>query len=142
MPSGLNETFICLIPKVKSPQQITEYRPISLCNVSYKIISKVLANRLKRILAEVVNKSQSAFVAGRLISNNVMVAFETTHCINGRRKCKDPLMALKLDMSKAYNRGEWRYLEVIMRKLEFNERWTSLMMMCISTVTYSVLING
>ena len=110
--------------------------------MSYKIISKVLANRLKRILAEVVNESQSAFVAGRLISNNVMVAFETMHCINGRRKCKDPLMALKLNMSKAYNRGEWRYLEVIMRKLRFNERWTSLMMMSISTVTYSVLING
>ncbi|KAL0009842.1 hypothetical protein SO802_004950 [Lithocarpus litseifolius] len=142
MPSGLNETFICLIPKVKSPQKITEYCPISLCNVSYKIISKVLANRLKRILAEVVNESQSAFMLGRLISDNVMVAFETMHCINGRRKGKDPLMALKLDMNKAYDRVEWRYLAVIMRRLGFNERWISLMMMCISTVTNSVLING
>nr|XP_023876772.1 uncharacterized protein LOC111989214 [Quercus suber] len=71
-----------------------------------------------------------------------MVAFETMHCINGRRKGKDPLMALKLDMSKAYDRVEWQYLEVIMRRLGFSERWISLMLMCISTVTYSVLING
>ena len=67
MPSGINETYICLIPKVKSPQKITEYRPISLCNVIYKIISKVLANRLKSKLAEIIDESQSAFVPGRLI---------------------------------------------------------------------------
>ena len=142
MPPGLNETFICLIPKVKSPQKITEFRPISLCNVSYKIISKVLANRLKKILAEVINESQSAFVPGRQITDNVLVAFETMHCINGKRKGKEALMALKLDMSKAYDRVEWRYLKVIMRKLGFNERWISLVLMCISTVSYSVLING
>ena len=142
MPPGLNETFICLIPKVKSPQKITEFRPISLCNVSYKIISKVLANRLKKILANVVNESQGAFVLGRQITDNVLVAFETMHCINGKRKGKEALMALKLDMSKAYDRVEWRYLEVIMRKLGFSERWISLVLMCISTVSYSVLING
>lgn len=93
MPIGLNETFICLIPKVKSPQKITEFRPISLCNVSYKIMSKVLANRLKRILAEVVNESQSAFVPRRQITNNALMAFETMHCINGRRKGKEALMS-------------------------------------------------
>ena len=106
MPPALNETFICLIPKVKSPQKITEFRPISLCNVSYKIISKVLANRLKRILAYVINESQSAFVPGRQITDNVLVAFETIHYFNGRRKGKEALMALKLDMSKAYDRVE------------------------------------
>ena len=74
--------------------------------MSYKIISKVLANRLKKILVDVVNESQSAFIPGRLISNNVMVAFETMHCINGRKKGKNALMALKLDMSKAYDRVE------------------------------------
>ena len=114
MPPGLNETFICLIPKVKSPQKITEFRLISLCNVSYNIISMELANRLKKILANVVNESQSAFVLGRQITDNVLVAFETMHCINGKRKGKEALMALKLDMSKAYDREEWRYLEVIM----------------------------
>ena len=114
MPPGLNETFICLIPKVKSPQKITEFCPISLCNVSYKIISKVLANRLNKILVDVINESQSAFVPGRQITDNVLVAFETMHCINGKRKGKEALMALKFDMSKAYDMVEWRYLEVIM----------------------------
>ena len=142
MPPGLNETFICLIPKVKSPQKITEFCPISLCNVSYKIISKVLANRLKKILADVINESQSAFVSGRQITDNVLVAFETMHCINEKRNGKEALMALKLDMSKAYDRVEWRYLELIMRKLGFSERWIALVLMCIGTVSYSVLING
>ena len=142
MPPGLNETFICLIPKVKSPQKITEFHPISLCNVSYKIISKVLANWLKKILADVINESQSAFVPGRQIMDNVLVAFETMHYINGRRKGKKALMALKLDMSKAYDRVEWRYLEVIMQKLGFSERWIALVLMCISTISYSLLING
>lgn len=76
------------------------------------IISKVLAIRLKIILAEVVNESPSAFVLRSLITDNVMVAFETMHYINGRRKGKEALMALKLDMSKAYDRVKWWYLEV------------------------------
>ena len=142
MPSGLNNTYICLIPKVKCPQEITEFRPISLCNVVYKIVSKVLANRLNLILLEVINESQSAFVPGRQITDNVLIAFETMHCIDQRRKGKNGLMAIKLDMSKAYNRVEWSFLERMMRKLGFHEKWISLMMMCVKSVSYSVLING
>ena len=82
MPEGLNETFICLILKVNCPQKIMEFRPISLCNVVYKLVAKVLANRLKKILPEVINESQSAFVPGRQITDNVLVAFETMHCID------------------------------------------------------------
>ena len=86
LPCELIETYICLIPKVASPQKITEFRPISLCNVVYKTISKVLANRLKKILREVIDEAQSTFVPGRSITDNVLVAFETMHCIDQRRK--------------------------------------------------------
>jgi len=87
-PNGLNETYICLIPKVKCPQKITEFRPISLCNVIYKIVAKILANRLKKILPDVISESQSAFVPGRQITDNVIAAFETMHSIDQRRKGK------------------------------------------------------
>ena len=142
MPIRLNDTYICLIPKVNSPQKITEYRLISLCNVIYKIVAKVLANRLKGVLPKVINDAQSAFVPGRQITDNVLAAFEVMHCINQRRKGKEGLMAIKLDMSKAYDRVEWGFLEVMMRKMGFQDRWISFMMMCVNTVSYSVLING
>ena len=142
MPIRLNDTYICLIPKVNSPQKITEYRLISLCNVIYKIVAKVLANRLKGVLPKVINDAQSAFVPGRQITDNVLAAFEVMHCINQRRKGKEGLMAIKLDMSKAYDRVEWGFLEVMMRKMGFQDWWISLMMMCVNTVSYSVLING
>ena len=109
-------------PKVKSPQKITEYRPISLYNVLYKLISKILANRLKKFLAAVIDDSQSAFVLGRLITDNVMVTFETMHYIDQRKKGKEALMAIKLDMSKAYDRVEWVYLEAMMRKMGFHKK--------------------
>lgn len=72
----------------------------------------------------------------------MLVAFESMHCINQRRKGKETLMAVKLDMSKAYDRVEWSYLEAIMKKMGFHEKWIELMMMCVSTVSYSMLING
>ena len=142
MPFGLNDTYICLIPKVRSLQKITEYHPISLCNVVYKIVAKVLANRLKGVLPEVISNAQSAFVPGRQITDNVIATFEVMHCINQRRKGKEGLMTIKLDMSKAYDWVEWGFLEAMMRKMGFQDRWISLMMICVNTVSYSVLING
>ena len=82
MTPHANETYICLVPKAKNPQKITKFRPISLCIVIYKIMSKVLANRLKKILPKVISEAQSAFVLGMLITDNVLVAFETMHTID------------------------------------------------------------
>ena len=86
MPRVINDTYICMIPKTKNPQKITDYHPISLCNVMYKLISKVLMNKLKKILHSVINEAQSAFVPRRLIIDNVVVAFETMHSIAKRKK--------------------------------------------------------
>jgi len=118
----LNVTNIVLIPKVNSPSKLTDYRPISLCNVLYKLISKVLANRLKIILPHIISLEQSAFVPGHLITDNVLVAFETLHTMATRLAGKDGYMALKLDMSKAYDRMEWNFLEVMLCRLGFETR--------------------
>jgi hypothetical protein len=138
----INFSHISLIPKKKYLEQMSDFRPISLCNVVYKIISKVLANRLKLVLPFVISESQSAFVPGRLITDKISVAFELIHKLKAKRSGRKGEMALKLDMSKAYDRVKWIFLESIMRRMGFAERWISMVMECIKTVHYSVLIDG
>ena len=106
MIPDLNRTYIVLIPKIKNSVKVSNYRPISLCNVIYKIIAKVLANRLKQILPQIISPTQSAFVLGRLITDNVLVAYEALHTMHGRRKGKIGTLAMKLDISKAYDKVE------------------------------------
>ena len=86
MVPAINYTHIVLIPKVKKPENMADFRLISLCNVIYKIISKVLANRLKLILAQLISPTESAFVPRRLIIDNVLVAYETLHAMHIRKK--------------------------------------------------------
>jgi hypothetical protein len=109
MPSHLNMTHIVLIPKIKDPLKVTDFQPISLCNILYKLISKVLANRLKRVLPIIISPTQSAFILGRLISDNILAAHEILHTMHSRMSEKKGFMAVKLDMSKAYDQVEWRF---------------------------------
>ena len=108
----------------------------------YKIISKVIANRLKPLLNSIVSEARSAFTVDRLITDNILIAFESLHYMKTQCSGKEGFMALKLDMSKAYDRVEWQFLEKIFSKMGFQESWVAMIMQCVSTVTYSVLLNG
>lgn len=99
---------------------------ISLCNVLYKLISKVGANRLKKWLNDLISDSQSAFIPGRLITDNVLVAYELIHFLRNKRACKNGYMFVKLDMSKAYDRVEQDFLETVIVKIRFNLKLRNL----------------
>ncbi|KAK9997343.1 hypothetical protein SO802_022029 [Lithocarpus litseifolius] len=138
----MNFTHIVLIPKKNDPQSITEFRPISLSNVVSRIISKVLANWIKSILPNVNFDAQSAFIPDRLITNNTTMAFEMLHRMRNTRKGRTGHMAVKLDISKAYDRMEWEFLQQIMMKTGLPEKWINLVMEMVQTTSYSILING
>jgi len=142
LDSNLNKTHIALIPKSQQPECVSEFRPISLCNVLYKLTSKVLANRLKLVLPDIISCTQSAFIPGRLITDNILAAFETLHSMQTRMWSKTSFTGFKLDMSKAYDRVEWPFLEAVMRKLGIAEQWIILIMACVWSISYSILING
>ena len=138
----MNYTHIVLIPKKNDPRYVYHYRLISLANVVSRIVSKVLANRLKLILPNVISDSQSAFVPNRLIIDNTIIAFEVLHKMRNKRTGKKGQMAIILDISKAYDCVEWNFLSQIMLKLGIDEHWVKLAMETVCTASYSVLING
>ena len=138
----LNHTYIALIPKIKKSRDVTEFRLISLCNVIYRIIAKCIANRLKRFLHDVISPNQSAFIPNRLITDNIIIGYECLHKIRMSKGKNNGLVALKLDISKAYDRVEWSFVEHAMYQLGFDRSWIELIMNCISTSSFSVLING
>jgi hypothetical protein len=117
MDEDINTTNIVLIHKKAHPISMMDFKPISLCNVIYKIISKVLANRLKAVLPHIISANQSAFI-------------------------KTGYVAVKLDMSKAYDKVEWVFLDSVMQRMGFAPKWMVLIRKCIGSVWFSILING
>ena len=142
VPEGWNDTTIVLIPKVENPESITQFRPISLCNVVYKVISKLIASRLKLLLPDIISPTQSAFIPGRLITDNVLVAYECYHAIKNKKVGKYGTCAVKLDMHKAYDRVEWCFLKKVLIRMGFDTGWIDLIMACVSSVRYQVRFNN
>lgn len=100
---GVNHTYIALIPKITPPNIASEFRPTSSCNILYKLISKVLSNRLKVILDQIISPNYSVFIPRRLIIDNIMVVYEELHSMKTILEDSVESMALKLDMSKTYD---------------------------------------
>ncbi|KAF5481894.1 hypothetical protein F2P56_002506 [Juglans regia] len=138
----VNFTFIALIPKKKDPKVVIEYRPISLCNVFYKIISKVLVNRFKGVLTEIISTNQSAFILGRIITDNIMIAYEILHTMKVGKKGKKGNMVIKLDMSKTYDRIEWPFVKAVMKKFGLCDDWIKIVMRLSSLLNHSDLTGN
>ncbi|KAA3476719.1 reverse transcriptase [Gossypium australe] len=138
----INKTVLVLIPKTSNPINLKNFHPISLCTVIYKLIAKVVANRLQKLLNDCIDDSQSAFVPGRLITDNVLLAYEVLHSLKNKRSGRKGYMALKLDMSKAYDRVEGLFIKAVMLKMGFAESFLELITRCLNSVQFSILING
>ncbi|XP_019166597.1 PREDICTED: uncharacterized protein LOC109162331 [Ipomoea nil] len=141
-PEGLNDTDMVMIPKIGTPQMVTDLRPIALSNVVYRVMAKMITNRMKPLMEEIISDSQSAFIPDRLIIDNILLATEVGHFLNRKQCGVVGWSALKLDMAKAYDRMEWSFLRGMLLALGFDSRWVELIMLCVvnyhnSSICYS-----
>ena len=136
-----NKTFISLIPKKKGACKFNHFHPIGLCNVCYKVISKIIVNRLRSLLNKMVDPAQVAFVPNRWINENVVLAHEIVHIFKYTRK-KKGFLGIKLDFQKAYDKMEWNFLLVVLRAFGFSNSFIKLIHQCLSMVEFTLLLNG
>ena len=136
---SLNTTFIVLVPKKFEAEDLKDFRPISLVNSLYKLISKVLANRLKKVMSCLVNKAQISFVEGRQILDASLIANEI---IDSMVKEKETCILCKLDIEKAYDQISWNFLFTVRQQMGFGIKWILWIKWCITTTSFSILVNG
>ncbi|RVW39985.1 Transposon TX1 uncharacterized 149 kDa protein [Vitis vinifera] len=131
--------FLSLIPKKEEVEDLRDFRPISLVGSVYKLLAKVLANRLKLVMGEVISYSQQAVIQGKQILNAILIANET---LDFRLKDNKSSLFLKMDIKKAFDHVNWDFLMEVMSKMGFGHRWINWMKWCCSTATFLILING
>lgn len=139
---SMNKTNVVLIPKKDNPSSFQDLRPISLSNVTYKILSKVICNRLKSVLHDLIHPCQSAFLKGRLITDNIMLASDLLNQIHTSRGKRKKLAAFKIDFSKAFDRVSWTFLMALLSRMNFPPTLIHLIYHCLSTVEYHFMLNG
>lgn len=140
MPKGFNSTAISLIPKCANPTTMADFRLIACCNRIYKCIAKILANRLKEVLPFIVEKTQSAFVKGRKISDNILTAQELLK--NYHRASRPPRCALKIDLRKPFDTVMWDFLFDILLKYQFPSIFIAWIKARVTSAMFSIKING
>ena len=141
IPEYLNQTLIALIPKQTGLETVSHFRPISLCSTVYKIISKIIAQRVRPLLPSLISPMQADFLEGRRSSDNVIIAQELIYYLKSR-KGKDGYMVIKIDLEKAYDRLEWSFVKMVLEHFEFPQEMINLIISCISTTTIALLFNG
>jgi hypothetical protein len=139
--SLINNTLLVLIPKVDKPEVIAQFCPIVLCNVVYKIITKVIVNKIKPFLDGIISPYQSSFILGRTIHHNIIVAQEMVHSM-AKMKGKKMFMSIKIDLEKAYDRLNWNFVEQCLADCKFPPNLINIIHHCITSPSYKILWNG
>lgn len=140
LPKGLNSTILTLVPKKDEVKMMRDYRPISCCNVLYKIISKIIARRLKSVLPKCITLNQSAFIKERLLMENVLLATELVkdyHKEDISTRC-----AMQIDISKAFDSVQWSFLLNTLEAMGLPKKFIGWISTCITSASFSVQVNG
>ncbi|KAJ9671271.1 hypothetical protein PVL29_027318 [Vitis rotundifolia] len=134
-----NATFIAMVPKKSQTFKISDYRPISLVTSLYKIIAKIFSGRLRKVLHETISGFQGAFVEGRHILDAVLIANEV---VDEKRRSGEEGVVFKIDFEKAYDHVDWGFLDHVLQRKGFSQKWRSWIRGCLSSSSFAILVNG